>query len=64
MKTSIKIRIALLIVSAMFLIMVVGHVPHLVAWAPTLVALWVCANSKDFRLWAYKMSVKYVRLED
>lgn len=64
MKTSVKIRIALLIVSAMFLIMVVGHVPHLVAWVPTLVTLWACANNRDFRLWAYKMSVKYVRLED
>lgn len=64
MKKSVKLLVFGLIVSAIFLIIAVDHIPHIIAWLPMLVTICICSNSRDFRLWAYKMSVKYVRFED
>lgn len=64
MKKNVKLHVIALAISALFLIGVVDYIPHIVAWMPMVVSMCACSYNKDFRLWAYKMSVKYVRFED
>lgn len=64
MKAKVRRKAILLLLSALFMLITVGHIPHFSAWVPLIVMLWVCLSDRDFRIWAYKMSVKYVRLDD
>lgn len=52
MKKSIRLRIAGLIISALFLIVSVDSIPHIISWAPLALMSYFSVKNRFFRAWA------------
>ena len=63
MKNSIKVRLVILSISAIFLVIAVDYIPHIIAWMPLLVSAYYSAKNKDFRDWFSKLSEEICRTE-